>query len=379
VDETGRWLELVERLAEAEAYALDTEFHRERTYFPQLALVQLAWDGGVALVDPLAVDVSLLAKVLEGRGTMVAHASAQDLEILERHCGTGPRRLYDTQVAAGFLGMSSPSLQSLVERLLRRRLAKGDRLTDWTRRPLSAAQRDYAAADVAHLLELRRALDSELGRLGRAAWAEEECERLRSRPRPPAVPEEAWWRIKDARSLRGAQRGVAQEVAAWRERLAMERDVPPRFVLGDLALSAVVQRPPKDVSELAALRGLEGRPLPASLAAGLLEAVARGAELPPQRLRLPPREPPDRPLRPLASMAAAWVSQRAEELSIDANLLGTRADILALLRGDPQARLAHGWRRELVGEALVALRSGRAALAVEGDSIVLEPRHRPGS
>ncbi|HLN06769.1 MAG TPA: ribonuclease D, partial [Acidimicrobiales bacterium] len=146
--------DLVAELAACDVYGLDTEFHREKTYFPHLALLQLAWEGGIALVDPLAVDVSPLARVLDGPGLAVLHAAEQDLEVLERACGTVPSSLFDTQVAAGFLGQVSPSLVNLVERVLGIRLLKGDQLTDWTRRPLSAGQLSYAAGDVAHLLEL---------------------------------------------------------------------------------------------------------------------------------------------------------------------------------------------------------------------------------
>ena len=150
---------MVERLLGEPRYALDTEFHRERTYWPALALVQVAWaagDGGpagVALIDPLAVDVTALGEVLAGPGVMVAHAADQDLEILERACGRGPSRLFDTQIGAGFAGHSSSSLSSLLKAFLGLEVAKGDRLTDWRVRPLTSSQLDYAASDVDHLLD----------------------------------------------------------------------------------------------------------------------------------------------------------------------------------------------------------------------------------
>src|SRR5437764_1319724 len=175
-------------------YALDTEFHRERTYWPRLALVQLAWDDELVLIDPLAVDVTCLAAVLEGPALFVAHAADQDLEVLEQACGVVPSRMFDTQVAAGFLGLVSPSLASLAEKLLGLRLLKGDRLTDWSRRPLTADQQAYAAADVAHLLEIAAVLRAELEELGRLQWAEQECEALLRRPRGNQDPDTAWWR-----------------------------------------------------------------------------------------------------------------------------------------------------------------------------------------
>src|SRR5579864_4367809 len=132
---------MIDHLRDEPRYALDTEFHGERTYWPRLALVQVAWPGSIALIDPFAVDMAAFAEILAGPGLLVAHAAEQDLAILVRACGHGPTQLFDTQVAAGFIGMGAPSLASLVERLLDVRLTKGDRLTDWTRRPLHADQR----------------------------------------------------------------------------------------------------------------------------------------------------------------------------------------------------------------------------------------------
>lgn len=374
---------LVATLCEADAYGLDTEFHRERSYYPHLALVQLAWPGGIALVDPLGLDLAPLAKVLDGPGLAVAHAADQDLEVLERACGTVPGRLFDTQLAAGFLGMSGPSLASLVERVLGQPLAKGDRLTDWTRRPLTPAQQEYAASDVVHLLELRHVLVERLGALGRLEWAEDECELVRRRSRQPSEPLEAWWRLRDARALRGRAAAVAQTVAAWRERWAAACDRPPRFVLPDLAVVAIAHRPPRNREELAQVRGLDGRHLKASLAAEVLGAVEAGLALPEDELRLPVVEELDRRLRPAATLAAAWVGQRAAELHVDAALLATRTDLQSLLRGDPGSRLAKGWRAVVLGAPLRRLMAGEAALALGGGGgLALEERsHRaiPGA
>ena len=159
--------DLIGRLAGVAELAFDTEFHRERSYYPQLALLQIAWAGGIALVDPLRVDIAPLAPVFTGDATVVAHAAAQDLEVLDRACGCVPNDLFDTQIAAGFLGFSTPSLSTLADRLLHIHLPKGDRLTDWRQRPLSQAQLDYAAADVAHLLDLAHLIRAELEAAGR--------------------------------------------------------------------------------------------------------------------------------------------------------------------------------------------------------------------
>lgn len=366
---------LVNELDDVDVLGIDTEFHRERLYFPRLDLVQVAWLGGSALVDPLAVDLSGLASLLDGPRLVVAHAAEQDLEVLDRVCGTVPRRLFDTQVAAGFLGMATPSLSTLTERLLDRRLAKGDRLTDWSRRPLSQAQRDYAVGDVEHLLDLHQVLTRRLGAAGRLDWVTEECQLLLARDRQPPDPEQAWWRVKSARQLRGQSRGVAQSVAAWRERTAMASDRPARTVLGDLALLSIVHRPPLGRSDLARVRGLEGRRLEGTVATELLEAVAVGLAIDGDKLRLPPSDDLDRIQRTVVALAMAWVAQRADELSIDGSLLATRADVCALLAGQSGGRLAIGWRYDHLGRELVRLVAGEAALAMAPNgSLVCEER-----
>ncbi len=332
----------------------------------------------MALVDPLSVDVAPLAEVFAGPGLALAHAAEQDLEVLERACGGVPARLFDTQLAAGFIGLSTPSLATLVDRLLGVHLTKGDRLSDWTARPLSAAQRDYAASDVAHLLDLHKVLVDRLVEMGRLEWAEEECSLTLGRSRRTLAPEEVWWRVKEARHLRGRSRAIAQEVAAWREREAMASDRPARFVLPDLALISIAQHPPGSIEQLRKARGLDGRHLPGEAAERLLSAVAAGQSLPDDRLRLPPVETPDRSLRPAATLVGAWVAQRAAELHLDTTLLGTRADVNAFLRGDRSARLAHGWRRMLVGQDLERLVAGAATLALDQGGARLLLEGRPG-
>ena len=377
VDDDAGVQELVGALSEAGEFAFDTEFHRERTYWPQLALLQVAWEGGVALVDPMAVDIAPLGQCLLCSPLVVAHAAGQDLEVLDRACGCVPHNLFDTQVAAGFIGFSTPSLATLAERILDLHLPKGDRLTDWKQRPLSPAQVEYAAADVAYLLPLARLITEQLTAAGRYAWALQECREQFSAARAPQDPETAWWKIKEVRHLRGRSRAVAQEVAAWRERTAADLDRPVRTVLPDLAVLAVSTHPPSNLEQLRGLRGIEGRLPRGDLAAGLLDAVATGLELPPGDVHLPPSDDVDRGMRPAASLVSAWIGQLSRDLRIDASLLATRADLHAFIRGDPNARLLQGWRGELIGDRVRRLVSGDAALAFDKrGGLVLEERSR---
>lgn len=371
--------DVVRQLSNQDVYALDTEFHRERTYFPKLALVQIAWRGGLVLIDPIALDLAPLAAVLDSDSVAVIHAADQDLEVLELACGRVPRVLFDTQIAAGFVGMSSPSLATLYERVLGVRVPKADRLSDWLARPLGETQLDYAASDVAHLLDVYDDLTRQLEGRGRLGWASDECENVRARSRGARDPHDAWRRIKEARQLKGRALAVAREVAAWRERRAARLDIPPRYVMPDMAVVTIAQRPPRTAGELGKVRGLDDRHLRGRQADELMAAVRKALDNPIARRDDQPPRDLDRELRPAVGLVAAWVSQLARNLEIDTALLATRSDLEALLRGDTDARLASGWRCELVGEPVRRLVDGEAALAFNGKGeLVLEERsHRP--
>ena len=274
---------VVAEIAAEDAYAFDTEFHTERTYVPELALIQIAWADKVALVDPLAVDPAPLAEVFAGPGVAVAHACTQDLDVLMAACGAVPATVFDTQIVAGFLGMSTPSL-----------LASGRRHAGRVAAQSRPAVRLAGAADVGapdHVRDQRRrppvggarVLTDRLRASGRLDWALNECDQVLTDRTPPArVPEEAWWRLGDIRSMSRRSRAVAQEVAAWRERTAAESNRPRRQVLSDLGLLAISQRPPQNAEELRRARGVDGRHLAQGRAAEILTAVRPRAR-PPRR------------------------------------------------------------------------------------------------
>ena len=377
IEDDDAFAVLVDRLVGQERYAIDTEFHRERTYFPQVALVQIADEHGIALVDALSVDLHPFAKVLDGPGLAVMHAARQDMEVMERSCGTIPSRLVDTQLAAGFLGYTSPSLSTLLERELQVKAPKADRLTDWLRRPLGAAQLTYAAADVAHLLELHSILMERVEAKGRTDWVEAACEELRTEFRGPRDPDEAWRRIKEIRHLRDSSLAIAQAVAAWREQRAIDTDQTPRFVLSDLGVVGVAAAAPTTVEELRSLRGVDGRNLRGGMAEDLLTVVAESRGNTPSRAPASQVKEMPAELRPAVPLVSAWVSQRARDLELETALLATRSDLEDLLRGVPAARLTTGWRAELVGEPIRRLVEGEATLAFDRSTgLILEDRHR---
>jgi len=373
VADDAHFARLLDELRGAEAYALDAEFHGESSYYPRLAVLQVALPDRTAVVDATTVDVGPLEAVLRGPGLMVAHAGEQDLQVLQRATGAIPSRMLDTQVAAGFLGFGSPSLAKLVAELLGLRLEKGARMSDWFKRPLTAEQISYAAADVDHLLALRAVIEDRLAAMGRLAWAYEESERRR-RVREVDVTA-TWWRLKGWRQLRGRSRGVAQELAAWREKAAMAADKPARRVLADEVIMLLADHPPHSRSEMPKSRLFDVSRLSAKVVDEVMAAVGRGLELAPGSVRIPPATDLPPQLQTVATLVAAWVAQQARSLSIDSALLATRNDIEAFLRRVPDNPLSRGWRAELVGATVGRIVAGTAAVAFDGEgSLVLVDR-----
>lgn len=375
ITEQAEFDQLVDELSQTDAYALDTEFHRERTYLPHLALVQLATADRIALVDALEIDVQTLGKAFRSEAVCVMHAGSQDLEILELECGAVPNRMFDTQIGALFCGYRTSSLGKLVEGFLGVQLDKSSQLSDWTRRPLPPDDLRYAASDVAHLLELREALLDRLRDQGRVEWAEEEIERLRLKDRSPPEPETLWWKLRGKTKLSGRARGVAQELAAWREGVAKQKNRPPRTVLSDMALLALAQRPARNAEQLSGVRNFDLRRF--KHRDELLQAIERGTRLPKHEVRVPPRKPENLPsVEGVIALCLAWLAQRAGQEGLDMTVLGTRDDVTNLVLGQP-SRLAKGWRDALVGHQLRAIIDGTAALRVDGTELELLDRTRP--
>ncbi|MXW61322.1 MAG: ribonuclease D [Acidimicrobiaceae bacterium] len=364
----------VDILCQQDRYALDTEFHREQSYWPRVALVQIAWGDQIVLIDPLAIDLKPLKTLMDSDALAVIHAATQDLEVLEQACGAIPKRLFDTQIAAGFLGHSTPSLAFLHERELGVQLAKGSRFTDWLERPLGTSQLDYAASDVARLLEIHDRLASKLNARERISWAEAEFEIMRCRDRAPRDPDEAWSRIKEARHLKGRTLAVVRAIAAWRERRAAELNQPVRFVLSDLAVASIAQAMPTSQKALSKIRGIDRGMVNGQQGIEVLKTVKEGLDSGWRPPRSPKRNTDTRDYRPAVTLATAWIAQVARDNELDPALLATRADVEAFLRGDDDPRLAQGWRARLVGDHIRSLVDGNASLAFDNDVVVLEKR-----
>jgi ribonuclease D len=365
IDDDSSVLSIAERLITVPNYAIDTEFHREKTYFPQLALVQIATSQRIVIIDPLMVDMKLLRPLFDGPGMCVLHAAQQDLDVMAQSCGYIPSRMLDTQLCAGFLGYSQPSLASLLQSYLKVIVPKGDRLTDWLRRPLTKDQLTYAASDVAYLAEMSTIIFNELEVRGRMQWAIDACEELRTRPTGPNPPEDAWLRVKDVRTLKGRSRWVAQAIAEWRENRAMDLDLPPRHVLSDIAILGIAQKAPRTADDMLQSRGVDNRHVNGQQGRALLEAVQLGIERSSDgELSFPSHDGDDldKSMRPAATLVSAWVTELARQSNLDAGLLGTRKDINDLLGGASDARMSEGWRADIVGRDIEDLVAGRKAL-----------------
>lgn len=345
--------------------AIDTEFHREKSYFAKLALIQVAALDEVFLIDPLKVDISPLSTLFDSETEIVFHAAGQDLEILSRKVGCVPNRFFDTQIAAGFLGHSSPALSLLVEQYLGIYLDKSDRLSDWLARPLEPNQLKYAAQDVIYLSALRDKLVEEIDKLGRVEWLEEELGEYISQDfSASADPARAWSKVREIRSLKGRTRQVAMALAAWRESRAIQEDVPSRFVLPDLALATIAQNLPKRTSDFRGIRAVEPRNLNNGVDRQILAVLEDALLAPPledEEMAVP--EPIDIPSG-TATLLTTWLTSHAKTLKIDSNLLGVRSDINELFAAASTSRLARGWRKEAVGDYVGRIIGGEIALAL---------------
>jgi ribonuclease D len=371
--------ELAERASSGGRIAIDTEFVSERRYQALLCLVQVAVpdpdaDGGVRteVLDPLEGDLDFapLARVLADPGVEVLmHAGRQDVAILRRTWNTEVTNVFDTQVAAGFLGFGNQEgYESLVRKVLRVKLKGSEGFTKWDRRPLTAQQLEYAGDDARLLLTLGQELERRLEKRGRLEWAREESRALED-VRDERDADRSYEKLPRLGRLSDSARAVARELVEWREREARSADRPPGAVLPDQALVELARRTPRDRNGLEQIRGLPP-PMLHRRGDDLLATIARGRERPaPEAPPEPsPRDPAD---APLVSLAQALVRHRSMESGVAVELIATQSELATLVhslrRGDngDHVRVSHGWRRELVGEELGELVKGRRALSVD--------------
>jgi ribonuclease D len=346
------------RLQGARRFAIDTEFMRERTYSPQLCLVQVASDSDCYLIDPLAgLELAPLFAALADRSKpKILHAARQDLEVMLNAHGQIPGPVFDTQVAAALLGLPPQvGYAELVARQLGHSIDKGQTRTDWSRRPLSDAQLAYAADDVHHLLQLHTDLATALAAQGRASWHAEECAALEDPRLYRTEPTDAWRRLKGLGRLRPVEQAIARALAGWREQRAIASDKPRGWILSDEALYALATLAPTSAAELEQVRALP----PATVRKRgdeLLALIGTARESAPDADSAPaPQRPTPEQTRRIGRLQQR-VKDVAAGLGTSPEVLATRRDVEGMVLGAPaHSPLLRGWRREVIGIQLLEL------------------------
>jgi len=383
VTDTDELARLCRRFAEAPYVTVDTEFMRERTYWAQLCLVQLAVPGegeeDAVIVDPMAEGIDLAplyALMADERVVKVFHAARQDVEIFLHRGGVIPTPLFDTQVAAMVCGYGEQvGYETLVRKVAKAEIDKTSRFTDWAHRPLSRKQLAYALADVTHLRTVYEKLSARLEATGRAHWVAEEIATLTDPGTYEVDPEEAWRRVK-ARSNNPKFLAIVRELARWREETAQRRDVPRTRVMKDEALVEIATAQPKSAEELHKLRLVQREARRPEATAEIIAAVAEGVACPPERRpRLPEPSRRREGSAAVADLLKVLLKARSDALGIASKLLASSADLEALAGEDaPDLPVLKGWRYEAFGRDALRLKHGELALAAGESGVELISR-----
>ncbi len=375
IETTAALADACKELAKSEFVTIDTEFLRETTFWPQLCLVQMASPTLEVLVDPMAkgIDLTPLFELMADPNVVkVFHAARQDIEIIYHLGGLIPHPIFDTQVAAMVCGFGdSISYDQLVQKTKNVQIDKSSRFTDWSRRPLSEKQLDYALADVTHLRDVYMALKSQLEREGRSSWLKEEMDILEARETYDMHPDDAWLRLK-SRLRKPTELAILKFVAAWREREARSRNVPRSRVLKDDAIFEIAQQQPKDAEALSRLRTVPKGWERSTSGTAIIETVNAALALPKAEMPQAPRHSHS----PEGSGAAVELLKVLLKLSADkhgvaAKVIANSEDLDKIASEGEKAEVQalSGWRRELFGEPALKLIRGEVALRFAGKKV----------
>jgi ribonuclease D len=374
---TQELAEFCQAAAQHPYVTLDTEFLRERTYYSKLCLVQLAMPGqgdeNAVLLDPLVDGLSLepLYDLFRDQNVVkVFHAARQDLEIFWVDAKVFPVPLFDTQVAAMVCGFGDQvGYETLVRKIVHQPLDKTSRFTDWSRRPLSDAQKTYALADVTHLRDIYEHLSAALEKSGRAHWVAEELQILTDPATYDIVPQEAWRRVK-TRNSSPKFLAIVRELAAFRETYAQSSNVPRNRVFKDEAMTELAATKPRNSADLGASRLLLREARRGAIADGILDAVVRGVECPADQMPQPDRRREKLQVNPaLADLLRVLLKSKTESASVAAKLIASSGDLDAIAAGLRDVPALSGWRHEVFGADALRLCEGEIALAAKGQSV----------
>lgn len=368
----------LDELAGAPYLALDTEFLRDQTYYPKLCLIQVAAPGVEGIIDPLAPGLDLApfyALIARPDIVKVLHAGRQDIEIFYLQGGVLPHPLFDTQIAAMVCGFGdAASYETLARKVARVEIDKSARFTDWSHRPLSKRQLEYALADVTHLRVIYEWMKARLEKTGRSAWVAEEVAALQEPGLYRQDPEQAWKRLKP-RTNNKRFLAVLAALAAWREREAQARDIPRGRVLKDEALTEIAANPPETGEALERIRAVPKGFANSKMGKGLMEAIQYGLTAPPPEQASSEDRPRRRrePSPAVVDLLKTLLRLRAEAAGVAPRLIANAEDIERLAVEDDDVAALTGWRREVFGNDAIALRKGDLAIALEkGEAVVVE-------
>ncbi len=332
---------------------VDTEFMREKTYFAQLCLVQVSTRDKIYCVDPLVTnDQAEFWKQLLN-GSWVVHSARQDIEVIYQTCGAMPREIFDTQIAAGLLGMPAQvGYAGLVKDLFDVDMAKSHTRADWTRRPLSSEVLDYAAEDVEYLLPAADILGEQLDKKARLDWARQDSALLLDRALYDVTSEQAIDRLKGARNFRGAKRAAAIRLALWREDEAIRRNRPRQWIVRDNVLLDMAFKLPTSLKQLESTEGLPPK-LVNRAGRELLELISTAGS---DANGYEPPQPPNEAQKALLKELQSRVADCANDLNLAAETVASKRELSALIiSGSRDSRVFSGWRRELIGESLLQM------------------------
>ena len=366
-------------LATRRYITVDTEFLRESTFWPILCLIQAAGEDIEGMIDPLAegIDLQPFYDLMVNPNVLkVMHGCRQDVEIFHHSAGIIPTPLFDTQIAAMVCGFGDAvGYETLIRQTVEGKIDKTNRFTDWSRRPLSDAQLNYALSDVTHLRGAYEFLEAELDKNGRRSWLEEESNTLSDPEIYLQRPENAWRRLR-LQDRRPHVIGVLIEVAKWREAEAQSRNVPRNRVLKDDAVRELAQQAPKDKAALSRLRAVPRGFENSRHAENLLAAVAKGRNINKEDLPDMPKPVVNRQgIGPLVELLKVLLKHRSEETGVAPKLIANVADLERIASdSDPDVAALKGWRHEIFGQYALDLKQGRLALASENDAVIMVPR-----
>lgn len=368
--------DFVRSARDASVLAIDTEFLREKTYYPRLCLLQLSADDRVAVVDPFAVEslAPLKPLFLDGGILKLFHAGRQDLEIILHVMGVLPLPVFDTQIAAALLGHTQQiGLASLVHAELGIQLKKIDSFTDWSQRPLSESQLTYAAEDVLYLPRLYAQMKDKLTAKGRLEWLAHDFEELSNPENYEADVRGRYKRLRRVSSLSRRQLAAAREMAAWRELTAQARDVPRKWVITDEQIVEACKREPRSLNDLYMVRGVREK-LPVQDAREVLSLVTSALDAPPEAW--PEQDRPTKSERNVdfqMDLMMSLVRLRSKKSGIAMPTLASHDDLVRIARGYREGvELLRGWRRSIVGDELLDLLDGRIKLSLDEGSLRVE-------